>query len=47
MVVGMRQTSSAISTGTVPTGAAAVDRERLQRDDGEQEDEREARRAGW
>ena len=41
IVVGMRQTSSAISTGIV-AARAAVDGERLQRGDGEQEDDRQA-----
>ena len=45
MVVGMRHTSSAIRTG-IATARSAVDRERLQRDDREQEDDREPRRAG-
>ena len=37
IVVGIRQTSSATSTIVVLLGTG-VDRERLQRDDGEQED---------
>ncbi len=41
IVVGIRQTSSEISTKTV-CGAVGVDRERLQRDDGEQKDDGQA-----